>query len=155
MLWERPDRLRASHYLDFVFTDQHGHRTAVVVKPSHRALRESFQREMAALRQAVVPRYADRMAVVTERNICRRELANAEVMHAARFTDVEADAVMTAQIAALKGAVPARWLIDRCQLNGKGWFALVRAARDGRLLWNRAERLTASTMVRSNGAGDL
>lgn len=81
------------HYIDFRVTKRGGHRIGLIVKPSFRVSPE-FRAEVRAVTAAAKGNLVDSVCLVTEENICRIELANAEFMHEVRFPDPGSDAIL-------------------------------------------------------------
>jgi len=88
---QMPNGRLKRHFLDLRVHFIDGLRWGIAVKPQERAEKYEFQEEMALVRAAAVPGLVDRVSIVTEANICRIRLANAELMHASRFPDPEVD----------------------------------------------------------------
>lgn len=134
-------------YLDFRVTFRSGRRFGISVKPSKIARKPTFQYEVRQIAAAAIPRLADKLAVVTEHNICRIELDNAELMHAARFAEPEIDRAIAHFAARMRGPTSVAAITDALDLRGDGLFAVCRGLSRQLLGFNRKERITGQTMV--------
>lgn len=136
-----------ARYLDFCVTFRNGRRLGISVKPEWFAQGLTFQHEIRQIASAAIPRLVDKVAVVTEHNICRVELDNAELMHAARFAEPEIDTVVARFVSGMRGPASVATISAALDLQGDGLFAVSRALNRQILGFNRKERITGQTMV--------
>ena len=150
--WIDETGCRHTHYFDFRFTSADGDVAAISVKPAKDLHKNGFFDEMSRIAAQVTPDFADAVRVMTERDLDRVELHNAELFHGMRHPDPEADEAAAAVIAPLLGAVSLAELTSRIGLGPRGLRALIRRIAAGELRCLARERITPQTRVRRTGA---
>lgn len=140
---EKPNK----HWLDLLYTDKYGYRTAFVIKNFRAARRERFREGLEALCSYLVPHHADQLCLVTERSICRIELFNAEMMHGLRHADPEADEELAARTANMTQPSTISEFMEASTLTGRVFPAVVRALRSQSQRWDRTTKITPTTLV--------
>lgn len=137
-----------SHTFDYLVTMASGERVAIAVKPAALVVRRGFIDELGYVAAAVPLAYADRVVLVTEKNLNTDEVANAEMLHAfRRQPDQAADEAIVGIIEGLTGRVAIGHLVEASGLGARGFRAVVRAIYDGKLSAPRQQKITHATMV--------
>ena len=90
--WVDRHGARRTHFFDFRLTLRDGTRVALIVKPAAKAQDPGFRDITARVAAHVTPAVADRVFVITERDLDPIELHNAELLHSCRAPDPEVDA---------------------------------------------------------------
>lgn len=134
------------HYIDFRLTKRGGQRVGLIVKPSSHVTPE-FRAEVRAVASAARGRLVDKTYLVTEHNINRIELANAEFMHEVRFPEPENDAILASFIPSIMVASRISDIVLQTGLGDCGFAAVVRALTQGTLQFDRRQRITFDTVV--------
>ena len=141
-----------THYFDQFVEQRDGRRIAYTVKPEAR-LTGRFMTEIACIaRQARQTGFVDDVRLLTDLDLDPIELSNARLSYGMRVPDAEADAAAGRVLAAMSGVVTLGELVERIGLGGRGYRALIRLVRKGRLRATRHEHLTHSTQVFKTGA---
>lgn len=123
-----------NHFLDIVFIDQAGLRTAFLVKPQGAAEGEIFQRDARRIAVATVPRYADDAKVLTDAHFTRSDTVNAcTYLHFSRFPDPAADAAVEDAARHLQGIVCLDTLVRMTPFGGRAFRAAFKAIFRGLL----------------------
>lgn len=155
-IWDQPPKIRyrngagkyRNHTFDYLVTLLNGERIAIAIKPSALVIRRDFIDELGYVAAAVPLEFADRVLLVTEKNLNKDEVANAEMLHAfRRQPDVKADEAIAGIIAGLTGGVAIGNLVEESQMGGRGFRAVVRAIYDGKLSAPRQQKITYATKV--------
>jgi len=155
-IWDQPPKIRyrnrdgkfCNHTFDYLVTLTNGERIAIAVKPAALVIKRDFVDELSYVAAAVPLDFADRVWLITEKNLNKDEVANAEMLHAfRRKPDVEADEAIDGVIADLKGGMTIGSLVEVSGLGARGFRAIVRAIFDGKLSAPRQEKITYATRV--------
>lgn len=149
--WCDRDGSRRTHFFDFRIVRRDGTRVALAVKPEKRLKSGRFLAEIRRIAGQVTPDFADEVRLFTDRHIDRIELHNAELFHAVRQPDPEADDAASDVTAGLVGAVPLDELSRRIGLGPRGFRALVRLMANHRLRLVREGRITPTSEVQKVG----
>jgi len=120
---------------------------ALAVKPWAKLDTGGFRDRMWRIAAQVNDAFAHEVKIVTERDLDPVELHNAQLFHAMRAPDPEADAAAEALVAPLIGAVTLAELAARIGLGPRGLRALVRRVAQHRLRPLRHGRITPQTLV--------
>lgn len=135
------------HFFDFRATKVDGSRTAIMVKSAYRFGQAKIRDELVYIASRVPKSFADKVEVVTEKNLLPSEIYNAEMMHQMRRPVPDADAAARHAIRNIRGAVLIRDLVEIIGHGGDGFQALVRLIRSHDLKLTRQERISYETYV--------
>lgn len=160
-IWDQPPAIAffdsvgksSEHTPDFLATLKTGMRLAIAVKPLAAVERLRFRDELAHVRTAMSPAYADELLLVTDADLNDAEVRNAELLHIARMTvDDVARQVIGGILAGLPSARTFTSILAESGLGDRGWAALVCAIQAGEatIVWGR--RIDDRTMVYPRGA---
>lgn len=127
-----PDGPR-EHYFDFVSVEAMGRRTGVMVKPQFRTQRPQFQDIAARVRVAAVPRFVDRVVIVTEHEIDPRKLARASLFHYCRFPQPSIDQILAKAANDFEGPSTVRRFCHDVGVGDDGFHGAIRLIRRGAL----------------------
>lgn len=134
------------HFIDFRVTKRGGHRVGLIVKPSPHVTPE-FRAEVRAVTAAAKGHLVDSVCLVTEENINRIELANAEFMHEVRFPDPKSDAILAGFLPTMMEACRISDIVRQTGLGDRGFAAVVRALIQQALQFDRRQRIIFDTIV--------
>ena len=141
------------HVFDMVVTKTDGARIAYTVKPEIRLRSGRFIDEMRTVAWWVhEKKFANSTRLLTEADIDRVALHNANVNAAARDRDAAADAAARSVAQELRGAVTLKELTGRTGLAERGYRALLRLLSNGELQPAARERITPETLIEWKGA---
>lgn len=135
------------HFFDFRATLRDGSRTVIMVKSAYRHSQPEVRDELAYIASQVTADFADRVVVLTEKNLDAAEIYNAEMMHEMRRPEPLVDAAARRAIQGLIGSVRISDLVEHIGQAGQGFRAIVRLIRSGELKINRRVRLSYDSMV--------
>lgn len=141
-----------THYFDFRANMKDGSRTAIMVKRSWKLACHEFQAEAREIARQVTSRFADDVIVMTERDVDRVDLHNAEFLHGLKESDPEADSAARRATASLVGAIPVCDIVSAIGLEGRGFRAVGRLLRDRELTLVRKERISPEALVMRRAA---
>lgn len=140
------------HYFDILVTTTAGERIACTVKPEVRLASGRFVDEMQTVAWWVQKKkFAQSVRLLTDADIDRVQLHNANLNAALHDADPEAEAAARAVVGALRGAVAIKVLSDRIGLGARGHQAVLRLIARGELCPVRHERITPQTLVERKG----
>ena len=126
--WDGEGRLR-THYFDLVVLQHDGRRVAYSIKPAAR-MTERFLAEIGPIgRQAVEAGFAHDVRLLSAADFDPITRRNAELLHAARHPDPEADAAAREAVRGMNGTSTLEALTRRTGLEGRGFRALLRLVR--------------------------
>lgn len=150
--WLDSSKKRRTHHFDLFVEQMDGRRIAYSVKPEVR-LTAKFMGEIAMIaRQAKDAGLVDDVRLLTDVDLDPVELSNARLTYAMRVPDADADAAATAVVATMSDVASLGDLTARIALGARGYRALIRIIRSGRLRPTRHEPLTHDTNVFAQGA---
>lgn len=138
------------HFFDFRATLRDGLRFAIMVKSAYRYAQLSIQDELAYIANQVPADFAQKVVVLTERDLSPAEIYNAEMMHEMRRPDPFVDGDARRVIRGIHGAVRVGDLVDHIGHGGQGFRAVVRLIRSGDLKVHRRTRISHDCMVTRN-----
>ncbi|GGF71083.1 hypothetical protein GCM10011402_24560 [Paracoccus acridae] len=145
--WQAAPRKSRTHYFDLLVEQVDGRRIAYPVKPEVR-LTPKFMAEIAQVaQQAKMSGFVDDVRLLTDVDLDPIELSNARLTYGMRKPDAEADAAAADVLAGSAGVASLGELTARIGLGARGYRALIRLVRKGRLRSVRHERLTHDTEV--------
>jgi len=135
------------HFFDFRATKADGSRTAIMVKAAYRFRQSKIREELVYIASQVPKSFADKVEVVTEKNLVPSEIYNAEMMHQMRRPVPDVDAAARQAIRNIRGHVLIRDLVETIGHSGAGFQALVRLIRSHELKLTCQERISYETYV--------
>ncbi len=137
-----------NHTFDYRAQFTCGRVDAIAVKPEARAEKLNFRDTLAAIEKALPDGFANRVVLVTEKNLHPIEVQNAELLSFfRRSVDNEADAVVADIIRGLAGEVLIKDIVDRSGLKARGFRAVYRAIYGGLLDADRRNLIRPNTVV--------
>jgi hypothetical protein len=136
------------HTFDFRFTLAHGARILTAVKPSALVAKTGIDRTVELIAEQITPAIADYVLLFTEEKLSQVDLFNAEVVHmATRDVWPEDDASLAKVIRKLKGEATIGDLVERSDLGGYGYDAVIRAIDAGQLRLVEYRKLELDALV--------
>ena len=136
------------HFFDVVATRRCGTRIAYTVKPEVWLRSGRFLEEMGEVAWWVrEKRFADDVRLLTDADVDPVALHNAKVIAAVRAPDPEADAAAGRAADALVGGASLLDLTAMTGLEERGYRAVLRLVRSGRLAPARRERISPATVL--------
>lgn len=150
--WTDDQDVQRTHYFDFRVTLRNGSRVALIVKSAHKAATATFQATARRIASQVPQAFSDRVCVMTEKHLDPVEVHNAELIHAVRAPDPEADAAICSVVNGVIGAVRIGDLAEQTGLRGRGFRAVVRQIRSHYLMLAAHERIAPDAFVRRRAA---
>jgi len=118
-----------AHYFDYVSTEKHGRRTAIVVKPSYVSSGYEFQDLVARVAAAAIPSVVDRVVVATERVLDPVRFSRVEQFHSCRFAQPEFDTHLSQAVGRLEPGSSIRDFLGKVGLGPEGFHAVIRMIR--------------------------
>lgn len=138
----------AEHFIDVVFTDLTGCKTAFLVKPWHRASDPRFRAVADAVGRAAIPDYADEVRVLTEADFERSDATNASMfLQFSRFPDPESDQALSEASRSFEGVVTIDMLIRGTGFGGRAFRSAVKAIFRGELTLKSVGTIDRWTLV--------
>jgi len=137
-----------THTFDILAHMTNGERIAIAVKPYEVAKRKGFFEELAIIAPQVPQEVADRVVLLTDRQLRGPALFKAELIHAVRLDeDPESDACVRAALDQVSGSLTIADLVARSGNKGRSFRAIVRFIADGMLEVCTAGRIDYCTVV--------
>lgn len=125
-----------------------GERIAIAVKPYDVAKRKGFFEELAIIAPQIPREVADRVVLLTDRQLRGHALFNAELIHAVRLDeDPEADAGVRASLKQVSGCLTIADLVAKSGMKGRSFRSIVRFIADGVLQQQTEGRIDYCTVV--------
>ncbi|SFA84449.1 hypothetical protein SAMN05421688_1088 [Poseidonocella pacifica] len=146
--WINLDGAAATHFFDLRVSHTDGSRVALIVKNARKAAKAEFIAEMSYLASQVTSDFADRVALITEKDLDPIEVHNAELTHSVRLADPEADTAVRTVVAELTGTAKVRDIAAAAGLSGRGFLAVVRMIGKHELELEAHERIDPDVLVR-------
>ena len=141
------------HFFDMVVTKTSGERIAYTVKPEARLKSGRHVEEMRTIAWWVQEQgFASSVRLLTEADIDRVALHNANINSALRDTDPEAEKAARVVASGLRGAVPLNQLTQQVGLAARGYRALLQLVSAGELAPLHSEKIIHETLVEWKGA---
>ncbi len=138
------------HVFDLVVTTTSGERIAVAVKPFAKAEKQKLAAKLAEIAKHIPRRFADRVALMTERSIDRIASFNGEALLAALHCPrTEADAAVERVVSSMAGAATIADIARAAGDAAAGFWAVVRLIANGVLKLVAHCRITASALVQT------
>ena len=134
-------------WFDFRVTKIGGSRAVCDVKNNQRAEMADYRDGMDRVAAAAIPGTADKVFVVSERNIKPERLQRVKLFHGCRFPQPDLDQKLEQFIASFSGQAVLRDLLASAELGNDGFHAAVRLIRRGILLVAEDVRITLSCVV--------
>jgi len=130
-----------------------GECVAIAVKPWARVVKTNFQTELAYVRAMMPLRFANRVILVTERNLDKTEVRNAAMFHEFRQQeDAEAEARIDEITKGMSAPTIIKDLVAQSGLGARGFRAVVMAIYRGGLIANRRAEIDYGALVSVEGA---
>jgi hypothetical protein len=115
------------HFFDLLVKKASGEKIAVAVKPSKIAEKKDFLSLLALIASQTPKEFADRVVLVTERDMSREQIHNAELIHAVRLDPNEDDdAIVRRRLNDTSGSPTIGELAEQCGIGAAGFRATVR-----------------------------
>ncbi len=134
---------------DMEVTMRNGDVVAVEVKPELYVKKNAVKARLTQL-AAIMPRaVADRVVLVTERDLHPVSVANGEIIHAARFPDPEADDRTAAALSHVLGSVAIADLSVATGLGTRVIHSVARLIKAGEVVLCAYERIGMSSRIRT------
>ncbi len=156
-IWDQPPavayrdaagKLR-KHTFDYRIVFASGLTAAVAIKPMALAVKRDFVADLRLIKANMSKSFAQKVFLITDREINRTEAQNAARFHEfSRTPDMAADRALADILANLVGQHRVADLVDQCGLEGRGYRAVVRAIYHGRLCAARNTLITPDTIVK-------
>lgn len=155
-IWDQPpaikyqnaDGKRQSHTFDYLVSFTNGKKSAVAIKPSARVAKKDFISELRLIAASTPNAFADRVLLITERNLDRTEVQNAAMFHEFhRDADVAADANISELIKAISEPTTIGGLVRQSGLGARAFRAIVRAIYADDLSASRINPIDYSTPI--------
>jgi len=146
--WVDRDGVARVHFFDFRVSFRDGRRAALMVKHAKKAADPVFRSEMRWLANQVGCDFADRVCLITEKDLDPTEVFNAELIHSVRQPDPEPDAAVRRVVANLTGAAKIADIAAASGCSGNGFRAVVRLLRHHELELVSRERIAPEALVR-------
>ncbi|QIR85104.1 hypothetical protein [Paracoccus sp. AK26] len=128
---------------------RNGDVVAVEVKPEIYVKKNAVRAKLTQI-AAMMPRaVADRVALVTERDLHPVAVANGEIIHAARFPDPEADGRTAAALSQVFGSVAIADLSVATGLGTRVIHSVARLIKAGEVVLCAHERIGMSSRIRA------
>lgn len=141
----------AKHFFDFRATLVDGSCHAIMVKSEYRFRSPKVSQELRLIASQVDADFADRVVVMTEKNVSAAEFYNAEMMHEMRWPDPAVDGEALRVIQSIVGAVRISDLVEAIGHGGQGFRAVVRLIRNRQLSIPAGVKISPeATVSRSN-----
>lgn len=144
------------HYFDALAVHRNGRRIAYTVKPEahlHRRRKDDPNGQPFLERMQIITwwvrkqRFADDVRLITEADLDPVLAHNAKIIAAVREPDPEADGAAWLQLRNLTGARTLQDLTRAIGMEARGYRALLRLIRNGRIRIERGRRITPSLLV--------
>lgn len=138
------------HTFDFRAYLRNGTRVALIVKNSKDAAELEFRARMRRLASQATPDFADRVCLITDRDLDPVDVHNAELIHSVRLPDPdpEPDAAVRRVVAGITGAARISDIVAASGCGGSGFRAVVRLIRIHELELVTHERIEPGSLVR-------
>ena len=150
-----PSGRLAHHTFDYLAQFKCGRRVAIAVKPAARVERIGFRQTLECVRNAVPLAFAADVVLVTERDLPRAEVQNAELLHMFRQdVDEGADRIVAKILAQAWKVRTIGEVVAESGLEGRGYRALFRAIYSGLVRADTREAITTATLL-SRGEGSI
>lgn len=137
-----------THNFDFRVSLRDGTRIAIFVKHSKYAARGEGPAKRRLIASQVTSDFADRVVLMTEKDLDPIETHNAELLHEVRVSEPEVDAIARRVVRTITGDVRVRDLVDAIGRDGQGFRAVARLVGTGELDLVNHERISPDALVR-------
>jgi hypothetical protein len=145
--WVEKDGSRHTHFFDFRATLTNGSRVAIMVKYEKKLEQDDFRALIARISSQVLPSFADRVTVMTEKDVDPVDLYNATLVNSIRGDDPEADAVMREVVASMAGYGKIGDLIENTGLGARGFRSIVRLIGSHEIELQQPTRISYDSQV--------
>ena len=124
--WLEKDGSGHTHFFDFRATLTGGSRVAIMVKYGKKLEQDDFRALITRISSQVPPNFADRVTIMTEKDVDPVELYNATLVNSVRGDDPDSDAMMRDVIGSMTGSGRVGDLVDHTGLGARGFRSIVR-----------------------------
>jgi hypothetical protein len=147
---------RTHHWFDLLLTTSR-EVIAIAVKPYDIAERSDFRTLLQLIAIQTPKHFADRVVLVTERNLPRDVVYNAELIHSVRLDpEPDVDEVVRAKISTIPEPLRINDLTTRCGIGGSAFRSVVRLIAAGEInLAHRGSRIAPSSLISFPAVGDI
>lgn len=145
--WRNAEGRKKRHFFDFRASLKDGSRLGVIVKRSHKLSCPAFCALTKEISAKMERSFADKVIVMTERDVHPIEIHNASFLNGLNEVDPEADAIMRRTMCGALGARTIGSLVHGIGLQGRGFRAVGRLIRQQELVMVRKERITMEALV--------
>lgn len=137
------------HYFDLLLETTNGESIAIAIKPSAIAEKSDVRSLLELIASQTPKAVADRVVLVTERNITRDLVYNAELIHSVRLDpEPDSDDVVRSHVGELHGSLRIAELTKRCGIGGSAFRSVVRLIASGDIhLPDRRARITPESLI--------
>jgi len=144
------------HWFDLLLTTSR-EVIAIAVKPYDVAERRDFRTLLQLIAIQTPKHFADRVVLVTERNLPRDVVYNAELIHSVRLDpEPDVDEVVRAQVSTVPEPLRIDELTTRCGIGGSAFRSVVRLIAAGEInLAHRGSRITPTSLIYFPAIGDV
>lgn len=136
------------HFFDYRVTLIDGSRIALVVKKGPKTVDPEFRAGLRGLARRAVPGFADRLTLITKKDLDPVEVHNAQLIHAVRQPDPQPDAAVREVVASIAGSARISDIVAAARCRGSGFRSVVRMIRSHELELVAHERISPDTLVR-------
>jgi hypothetical protein len=145
--WVEKDGSKCIHFFDFRATLANGNRVAIMVKYEKKLEQDDFRAQIARISSQVLPSFANRVTIMTEKDVDPVELYNATLVNSIRGEDPEADAVMREVVASMAGYGKVADLIAHTGLAARGFRSIVRLIGSHEIELRQPTRISYDSQV--------
>ena len=136
------------HFFDYRVTLRNGSRVALVVKKDPKAVDPDFRAWLHLLARRAVPGFADRLSLITRKDLDPVDVHNAQLIHGVRLPDPLPDAAVRQVVTLIAGAARISEIAAAAGCPGQGFRSVVRMIRSHELELVAHERISPDTLVR-------
>lgn len=143
-----------THTFDILAHMTNGERIAIAVKPFEVAERKGFREELAIIAPQISRDVADRVVLLTDRQLRGARLFNAELIHAVRLDpDLEADVAVASVVKQLTQPTTIADIVKKSGKKGRGFRSVVRLIAGGALEMISRGRIEYGSVVAPSTEG--
>lgn len=150
--WVDENGKKKRHYFDFRANLRDGSRVAVIVKHSRKLECPAFRASIQQIAANMNSSFANKIVVMTERDVHPIEIHNASFLNGLNEVDPEADAAARRAMRGVLGSRVIGDLVKELGLQGRGFRAVGRLIRNQELVMVRNERITSEALVARRSA---
>lgn len=156
-IWDQPPAVTyrdgagrsRTHTFDYRIVFTSGQTAAIAIKPLALVRRRDFVADLQCVKAHVPKSFAQKVLLITDREVNRSEAQNAARFHEfSRTPDLEADVALADLLIALSGQHRIADLVEKIALDGRGYRSIIRAIYRGQLDAPRKNLIDYDTMVK-------